>query len=419
MRQQTITKIGNLGRIITGKTPSTLNPDFYGGTIPFITPTDMAGTKTIVTTQRYLSTQGRNSVNSSYIPPHSICVSCIGSDMGKVVMTHEWAVTNQQINSIIVNESFDYRYIYYLMRTLENRIRNLGKNSTAVPILNKTKFSNIEIKVFCDLEYQTQIADILSAYDDLIENNQKQIKLLEEAAQRLYKEWFIDLHFPGYETTSIVNGNPEGWGCVPLHQLIKYEIGGGWGSDTITNECEVPAYVIRGTDLYDLTHGNCNEIPYRYHSKTNLMARVLQDGDIIFEVSGGSKTEGVARTALIRRAILEQFGGQVMCASFCKLIRPANAKMSQYLYDTFLYLRSSGETAKYDKRSASSIVNYRWKDFLKQQMILVPSEVVLEKYNNLSGNIYQKILSCSRAIQTAKIARDRLLPKLMSGEIEV
>lgn len=311
------------------------------------------------------------------------------------------------------------KFLYYVLaQDIFFDFMTASANGTKMPRGNKKTILKFLVPDF-DFNTQKRIADILSAYDDLIENNQKQIKLLEEAAQRLYKEWFIALHFPAHENTPTVNGIPEGWGYVPLNQLIAYEIGGGWGSDTITNEREAPAYVIRGTDLYDLTHGNYNEIPYRYHSKTNLTARALQDGDIIFEVSGGSKTEGVARTALIRRAILEQFDGQVMCASFCKLMRPANAKMSQYLYDTFLYLRSSGETEKYDKRSASSIVNYRWKDFLEQQMILVPSEVVIEEYNNLSGNIYQKILSCSRTIQTAVIARDRLLPKLMSGEIEV
>ncbi len=309
------------------------------------------------------------------------------------------------------------KFLYYVLaQDVFFDFMTAGANGTKMPRGNKKTIPKFLVPD-PDLNTQTRIADILSAYDDLIENNQKQIKLLEEAARRFYQEWFIRLRFPGHETAPIVNGIPEDWDYVPLNRLIAYEIGGGWGSDTVTNHCDAPAYVIRGTDLSDLTHGNYKGIPYRYHSKTNLRTRALQDGDIIFEVSGGSKTEGVARTALIRQAILEQFGGQVMCASFCKLIRPANARMSQYLYDTFLYLRSSGETTKYDKRSASSIVNYRWKDFLEQQMMPVPSEVVLEKYNNLSGNIYQKILSCSRTIQTAKLARDYLLPKLMSGEI--
>lgn len=270
-----------------------------------------------------------------------------------------------------------------------------------------------------DIDSQRRIAEILSTYDNLIGNNQKQIKLLEEAAQRLYKEWFVDLRFPGYEDVKIVDGVPEGWNCYFLSEIIGYEIGGGWGEDSITEKCDKPAYVIRGTDLHGITNGNISGIPYRYHANKNLEARALEDGDIIFEVSGGSKTEGVARTVLIRDVVLEILRAPVMCASFCKLVRVNKKQYSQLLFDTFQYMRASGKTGEYDKKSASSIVNYRWKDFLSAEIILIPNDELLSKYNALSENIYQLILKKSIGIEKAKEARDRLLPKLMNGEIEV
>lgn len=270
-----------------------------------------------------------------------------------------------------------------------------------------------------DIDSQRRIAEILSTYDNLIGNNQKQIKLLEEAAQCLYKEWFVDLRFPGYEDVKIVDGVPEGWNCQFLAEVVGYEIGGGWGEDSVTEKCDKPAYVIRGTDLHGITNGNISGIPYRYHSNKNLEARVLEDGDIIFEVSGGSKAEGVARTVLIRDMVLEILKAPVMCASFCKLVRVNEKQYSQLLFDTFQYMRSSGKTGEYDKKSASSIVNYRWKDFLVQETILIPTNELLLKYNFLSANLYQMILTKSVEIEKAKEARDRLLPKLMSGEIEV
>ncbi|MGN0549721.1 MAG: hypothetical protein ACI4IM_09010, partial [Acutalibacteraceae bacterium] len=251
------------------------------------------------------------------------------------------------------------------------------------------------------------------------ENNQKQIKLLEEAAQRLYKEWFVDFRFPGYENTPIIDGVPQGWRKMPLGELIEYEIGGGWGEDQPTEKCDLPAYVIRGTDLYDVTHGNAKSIPYRFHSKSNLDSRKLQDGDIVFEVSGGSKNEGVARTALITESLLDFLGNDVICASFCKLIRLNDKSLAKYMYDTFQYLRNSGETIKYDKRSASSIVNYRWKDFLEQQFIFVPPMDILAQYNSLAENMQKANVNKAQIIEQAKQARDRLLPKLMSGELEV
>ena len=108
-----------------------------------------------------------------------------------------------------------------------------------------------------------------------------------------------------------------------------------------------------------------------------------------------------------------------MCASFCKLIRVREPKYAQLLFNTFQYMRASGKTTEYDKRSASSIVNYRWKDFLATETVLIPDEVMLEKYNALANNMYQLIVQKSISIEKAKGARDRLFPKLMSGEIEV
>lgn len=331
---------------------------------------------------------------------------------------------NVRINSGMVilrtnKQIVDCRLLYQILKSDYYRpYFKLFCTGSAQPQLPIKNFSKIKLEIPC-LKKQKKIADILSAYDDLIENNQKQIKLLEEAAQRLYKEWFVDLRFPGYEATPISNGIPQGWKKVSLGDIIGYEIGGGWGEDESTDKCDQQSFVIRGTDFYDITHGKAKTIPYRYQSESSLKARILQDGDVIFEVSGGSRTEGVARTAFIRQSMLDFWGIPVICASFCKLIRFKDKQLSQYMYDTLRYFRNSGETVKYDKRSASSIVNYRWKDFLEQEEILVPPYDILKKYNKLSERMYSMIISKSQVIEKSAEARDRLLPKLMSGEIEV
>ena len=309
------------------------------------------------------------------------------------------------------------RYLYYKMLSKDFYMKaDAVAIGAAQRTISLTSLRNMEISIPCK-DSQKRIADILSAYDNLIENNQKQIKLLEEAAQRLYKQWFIDLRYPGHETTPIIDGLPEGWKKEKLVEIIDYEIGGGWGEDDIKEKCDQPAFVIRGTDFYGITHGEILNIPFRYHSKTNLDARALCDGDIIFEVSGGSKTEGVAKTVLIKQALLDHLKYPVMCASFCKLIRLKNRKLSQYMYDAFFYLRKSGKTAEYDKRSASSIVNYRWKDFLNEVDILIPPNNIVEMYNGIASSAYERIINFSLSIETAKKTRDRLLPKLMNGEL--
>lgn len=342
--------------------------------------------------------------------------TCIVTHLVEGFFLNQNAVCVRTGNPDILDQS----YLGYFSKTQEfqHYIQMKGRGAA-----NQMRIAIGSIKEFRiklpPIEVQKKIAVFLSRYDELLENNQKQIKLLEEAAQRLYKEWFVDLHFPGYENTPVVDGVPEGWEKNLLADIIGYEIGGGWGEDEITEKCDIPAYVIRGTDLYGITHGDITEIPYRFHPSKNYDARKLFDRDIIFEVSGGSKTEGVARTMLIRSPLLAQWENKAMCASFCKLIRVKDLSHAQLLYDTFQYMRSSGKTTEYDKRSASSIVNYRWKDFLSMEAVLIPPKTILSRYNAIAENIYQMIVQKSITIEKAKSARDRLLPRLMSGEIEV
>ena len=164
-------KIGEIGKIITGKTPKTSNSEYYGGNIPFLTPSDDMSVKYVEETKKYITEIGRLSVKNATLPANAICVSCIGSDLGKVVITTQETVTNQQINSIIVNtERFDVDFIYYSMLKLGKILNFHSKTSTAVPIVNKSSFSQYEID--CpDLDDQIRIGNILSSIDEKIKIN--------------------------------------------------------------------------------------------------------------------------------------------------------------------------------------------------------------------------------------------------------
>lgn len=310
-------------------------------------------------------------------------------------------------------------YLYYWFKSYEGqkKIDAIAKGTAqkAVPI---ALIKDLQLSL-PPISQQKRIASILSAYDDLIENNRRQIKLLEEAAQRLYREWFVELRFPGHESVKVMDGVPEGWKRVKIKDLIAYEIGGGWGSDAPSERDFQEAYVIRGTDLHGIMHGDYKNLPLRFHSENSLKPRILQDGDIVFEVSGGGKNEGVARTALISTQLLSLLNKPAICASFCKLIRPIEIDYSQYMYSYLQFLRASGKTAEYDKRSASSIVNYRWKDFLVQEYTLLPELTVLKHFNRYIDAYYKKITICANIISIASDTRDRLLSKLMSREMEV
>ena len=349
-------------------------------------------------------------------------VVCEGGEPGRCAIWKDQIPgmkIQKALHRVRVHECLDYRYLFYWFLLAGKRgILEQYFTGATIKHLPGQKLKSVVIDM-PPIETQHRIADILSTYDDLIENNRKQTKLLEETAQRLYKEWFVDLRFPGHEHTKIVDGVPEGWDYVPFGKIVSYEIGGGWGEDCVTGKNECPGFVIRGTDIDGIKQGDLLSIPYRFHSQGNLAARELLNGDIIFEVSGGSKNTGVAKTLLITKSLLDVWQKPVMCASFCKLIRFNKPQIVQYIYDCLQYWRAVGETQEYEKKSASSIINYRWKDFLEQKCILLPEEHLLQKYCTMSSSLYKQAVTHSIAICKATQARDCLLPKLMSGEVEV
>jgi type I restriction enzyme, S subunit len=328
---------------------------------------------------------------------------------------------NQRIGLLQLKEiNFDLSFIYWLMRTEEYQRFVAGSaTGSTVKHTSPTKICEYKFIAPIDINIQKRIASILSAYDDFIENNLRRIKLLEELAQRTYEEWFVKFIINGKQLGVRENGLPDGWEKKTLGKLIGYEIGGGWGEEEISNEFDTPGYVIRGTDFNNLTKGSINNVPYRFHKKSNMFSRKIEDGDILFEVSGGSSFEGVAKTALVTKELLNQFDCDVMCASFCKLVRPSSELYSKFLFQTFRFFRKVKTTEIWEIRSASNIVNYNWTAFLKFQTVKVPDTKTLQAFNNLANPIYSEIYLLANQNRLLKESRDILLPRLMSGQIEV
>ena len=208
----TTKRIDELGKVVTGTTPATANPSFYRGDFMFVTPTDLEYENYYVRdTYSTVTNEARDSFKNQFIPKNSIIFTCIGNTIGKCGISSDDCLTNQQINSIIVDGKNNPKFLYYLL--IKNRffIRSIGlSGGAAKPIINKSTFSSIKVRV-PDKQTQDNIADILSAYDDLIENNRRRIQLLEQAARLLYKEWFVHLRFPGNQHTKVINGVPAGW----------------------------------------------------------------------------------------------------------------------------------------------------------------------------------------------------------------
>ena len=312
------------------------------------------------------------------------------------------------------NDKLEPQYLYYWVRSAEGQgVLNNTTIGSSQKALTIASLKGLEIP--CPpIAIQKRIVEILTGYDALIANNQKQIKLLEEAAQRLYKEWFVDLRFPGHETTPITDGIPEGWKRKTVAECLSFHGNGGWGKETPIGKNEHPGKVIRGTDIEDIKAGRFSDVPLRYHTDNDIKKRVLKNCDLVFELSNGN-INNIGRCLLVDDLVLRNCGENTICASFCKLLRPIDCLHSLVLYWEIQDMQTSGRMLPLKKHGANGINNFDFDGFLNHELLipgnaemLAPIEAIMAKISMIQGQF---------ALLTE--ARDRLLPKLMSGEIEV
>jgi type I restriction enzyme, S subunit len=230
--------ISKIGETITGKTPSSNCPEDFGRDYMFVTPTDNFDEKIISKTERYLSEAGKIKLEKKVLPPFNIMVTCIGSAMAKVSMNKTACITNQQINSILVNKAnYNADYIYYALRNSYKILRNASAGSTSLPLLNKTDFDLIQIYIHNDLAIQQRIAAVLSVLDAKIDLNNRINAELEAMAKTLYDYWFVQFNFPDK------NGKPykSSGGKMVWSEEVKREIPEGWETGNILKVADEPA----------------------------------------------------------------------------------------------------------------------------------------------------------------------------------
>lgn len=304
-------------------------------------------------------------------------------------------------------------YLYYCLLCNVNQLINESNGAAQKNLLLGT-MRNLQIEIEESLPTQKRIADILSAYDDLIENNQKQIKLLEEMAQRLYKEWFVDFRFPNYENTKIVDGVPEGWEKKKVSECLTMYTGGGWGKETIIGKNTFSGKVIRGTDINDIKNGCFKDIPLRFHTENDVTRRALRKNDIIFELSNGN-INNIGRSLLIDDFILKNCGDNTICASFCKLFRPLDENHAMILFREIQDMQTSGRMLPFKKQGANGINNFAFEDFLMHELLIPHKKEFVKTFSFINN----KTSILQAQIANLQESRDRLLPKLMSCELEV
>jgi type I restriction enzyme S subunit len=423
-------EIESLGITITGKTPSSKFPEDFGSEYMFITPSDNFDDKTIYETKRYLSSDGLNKLNKKTLPPKSILVSCIGSAMGKVSMNHTTAITNQQINSIVVNPDYDPDYIYYQLKNSYKLLRNAALGSTALPMLNKTEFDKLKISIHDGLSTQKSVAKILSDLDAKIELNNKINTELEDMAKLIYNYWFVQFDFPDengkpYKTSGglmVYNDElkreiPDGWNVDSFSNWIANDKSGDWGKESEQGNYVNKVSCIRGADLNGLNGKGKVKSPTRYVLEKN-SHKLLEIGDFIIEISGGSPVQSTGRMAFITEETLERFDNPLICSNFCKAVTLKDEK-SIYnfayewnrLYDAGVLFGWEGKT--------SGIKNLLFDSFVTNHKVVLPSQEKMVMFYEKAKPIHAQIQKNLQQNQKLAELRDWLLPMLMNGQVRV
>ena len=312
-------------------------------------------------------------------------VICEGGEPGRCAIWKE-QIPNMKIQKALhrvrVHDCLDYRYLFYWF-LLAGKTGELDQYFTGATIKHMPGQKLKEVVIDKPpLEIQHRIADILSAYDDLIENNQKQIKLLEEAAQRLYKEWFVNLRFPGHEDTEIVDGVPEGWHRGTVGQIAEFKRG-----RTITKA------QVKGGNVPVVAGGL---EPAYYHNVANTKAPVIT-------ISASGANAGFVRL----------YGVDVF-ASDCSFVDGLGTENLFFVYE---FLKES--KVSIDQLQKGSAQPHVYAKDINAMKITIPEKEYLERFDRYAKVYFNKIKTLQGQNERLKTARDLLLPKLMSGEVEV
>lgn len=361
----------------------------------------------------------RGYTNTSNFNGECILIGRQGAKCGNVrYFNGEGYMTDHAIVGVC-KSNHNTQFMNYALASLNlNRLSGqAAQPGLSVGMLKKQKI------LLPSFENQTKIANIIFGYNNVIENNNKRIDILEQMAENLYKEWFVRFRFPDHETAEFVNGPlgkiPSDFSVIKMNEAFDYYIGGGWGEDDCSETFSEKAYVIRGTDFPKVQKGDLSTCPLRYHKKSNYSSRALKENDIIIEVSGGTAEQPVGRTIIVTNDTIERLGNKVICASFCKLIRLNQEIISPYFF--YYWMQFLYDTRIIDKFQLQStgIINFKFEYFLRKGDIMLPPKSLMKEFETKVKSFYDEISLLAKQNENLIKQRDLLLPRLMSGKLEV
>ena len=395
--KKTLDQLGSISRGKSKHRPRN-DPKLFGGQYPFIQTADVKNANFYIT--EYSDTYNETGLAQSKLwDVGTLCITIAANIADTGILGIPACFPDSVMGFIPYDGISDVRFIKYCFDLLQRDCKQISQG-TAQDNLSWQKLSTIEFPA-PPIETQHRIADILSAYDDLIENNRKQIKLLEEAAQRLYKEWFVDLRFPGYEHTKITDGVPEGWEKCSLGDVIEFDPKIQLTKDQMKQFVPMSALSTSSMvlDMAEFSETTSNS-GSKFQNGDTLLARItpcLENGKTAF-VHGIQSPEGAV-------------GSTEYIVMRSKYLNP---------YMVYLHARTDGFRQSAINSMSGSDGRQRVKaDKLKALSYLLPPTTVVNQFGLFAAPIFELVFDLNEQSFQATQARDRLLPKLMNGEEEV
>ena len=407
-------RIGDLGRVITGKTPTTKDPRNFGGEYPFITIPDLDGRVYVDESARTLSQQGADKIKTSLLPTGSVMMSCIAT-VGKCGITAKPSFTNQQINSVIPSDRVDPRFLYYVFTQLGTELQSAGGGGSVYINVSKSRFSDVEVAL-PQLSEQRRIAHILGTLDDKIELNRRMNETLEEMARAIFKDWFVDFGpvrakiegrdaylpeeiwrlFPDRLVDSELGEVPEGWRIKGLDAIANYR--NGLALQKFRPEPHEESLPV--VKIAQLRSGVADSGEWASAGITSEC--VIDDGVVVFSWSGSL----LVTVWTGGRAALNQHLFKVTSKDYPKWF---------YLHFTKHHLAEFQSIAA-DKTTTMGHIK---RQHLKEAKCAIPDGRLISEVDARMTKLLDQSISNQIASNRLSDLRNALLPKLLSGDLRV
>lgn len=398
--------LGELVSFASGGTPSKKRDDYWGGTIPWISAKTLK-TENIDTSDLFITEEGLKA-GSKIAPKGSILLLTRGSGLFNgipIARVEKDVAFNQDIKCLDSYGEVENEFIFYwLLSQKDYLMAKVGVTGIGAGKFDLDFLQKLMIPIPSERERKS-IVGFASSISEKIRCNAKVNDNLEQQAQAIFKEWFIE--------------NPENneWSTGTFSELIKTTLNGDWGKEAPTGNNTEKVYCIRGADIPEVKAGNKGKMPTRYILPKNFVKKQLTAGDIVVEISGGSPTQSTGRCTAITQSLLDRYDSGMVCTNFCKVIKPKEG-YSLFIYYYWQYLYGKGIFFSYEN-GTTGIKNLDFSGFIETETILIPPVDKVIAFDDYCKSIFNQIFANGKQNEHLAVLRDTLLPKLMSGELDV